>query len=77
MEMGNEEKEQLLRFSHALRGIEVELLDDIKVGETEYVSLHASGRMDEIRQELIDTILHKYPAKKQANDRQAEQGHMN
>ena len=57
LEIGNEEKEQLVQFSHALRGIEVELLDDILVGETEYVSLHAKGRMDKIRQELVDTIL--------------------
>ena len=68
LEIGNEEKEQLVQFSHALRGIEVELLDDILVGETEYVSLHAKGRMDKIRQELVDTILHNYNTKKQAND---------
>lgn len=59
LEMENEEKEQLLQFSRALRGVEVELLDNILAGESGYASMNAKRQMDQIRNESFDLTLHE------------------
>ena len=59
LEMENEEKEQLLQFSRALRGVEVELLDNILAGESGYASMNAKRQMDQIRNESFDLALHE------------------
>lgn len=49
----------LLHFSRAMRGIDVELLDCVLVGESGYCSMNAEGRMDNIRRESLDLSLHE------------------
>lgn len=59
LEMDSEEKGQLLQFSRALRGVEVELLDNILAGESGYASMNAKRQMDQIRNESFNLTLHE------------------
>ena len=59
LDMEQEETEHLLAFSRTLRGIEVELLDCVLVGESGFYSMNVEGKLQCLRQESQELELHE------------------
>ena len=59
LELDDGERQRLLYFSRSMRGIDVEIMDCILVGESGVVSMNVSGLMDDVRSESLDLSLHE------------------